>query len=272
MSAVVCGKRSTSIFEEFQYITPSPSKKIRCSADAASLPSSRNPSQFLSPSIASGSAGDNSHLIDHLRSLFPTMEQQYLERALEASGNDLDSAIMSLNDLCLESSSANRANGGVEENGNALPEVSGEESADNNIPKDGSEWVDFFVREMMNASDINDARTRASRTLEVLEKSIITRVNIEATQNFNQESIVLREQVETLLRENTILKNAVVIQHERQKDFDAKNQELQQLRQLVSQYQEQLSKLEVNNYALAMHLKQAQQGCSIPGRFHPDVF
>ncbi|KAL0904767.1 hypothetical protein M5K25_026917 [Dendrobium thyrsiflorum] len=268
MSAVVCRKRSTSIFEELQYITPSPSKKIRC---AASPPSSRNASQFVTPPIVSGSAGEINQLLNHLRSLFPNMEQQYLERALEASGNDLDSAIMSLNDLCLESS-ANRANGGVEENGNVLPEASGEESASDNSPKHGSEWVDLFVREMMNASDINDARTRASRALEVLEKSIVARVNVEAAQNFNKESMILKEQVETLLRENTILKTAVTIQHERQKDYDEKNQELQQLKQLVSQYQEQLSKLEVNNYALAMHLRQAQQGSSIPGRFHPDIF
>lgn len=29
---------------------------------------------------------------------------------------------------------------------------------------------------------------------------------------------------------------------------------------------------QVNNYALTMHLKQAQQSSSIPGRFNPDVF
>ncbi|XP_020579384.1 uncharacterized protein LOC110024012 isoform X2 [Phalaenopsis equestris] len=271
MSAVVCRKRSTSIFEEIQYINPSPSKKIRCSAGVASPPSSRNASQFLIPTIASGSAGDSSQILDHLRSLFPTMEQQYLEKVLEASGNNLDSAIMSLNDLCLESS-ANNSSGRVEENGKVLPEVSGEESANDYIPKQGSEWVDLFVKEMMNASDMGDARTRTSRALEALEKSIVKRVNVEATQNLNKESMVLKEQIETLLRENTILKSAVAIQHERQKDFEVKTQELHQLKQLASQYQEQLSKLEVNNYALAMHLKQAQQGYSIPGRFHPDIF
>lgn len=30
--------------------------------------------------------------------------------------------------------------------------------------------------------------------------------------------------------------------------------------------------MQVNNYALTMHLKQAQGGNSMPGRFHPDVF
>lgn len=62
--------------------------------------------------------------------------------------------------------------------------------------------------------------------------------------------MLLKEQAETVQRENTILKTAVAIQHQRQKDFDAKNQELQQLKQLVSQYQEQLSKLEVCELSL----------------------
>lgn len=39
---------------------------------------------------------------------------------------------------------------------------------------------------MMNASDMDDAKTRASRALEVFEKSIVARVNVEATQNFNK--------------------------------------------------------------------------------------
>lgn len=56
---------------------------------------------------------------------------------------------------------------------------------------------------------------------------------------------MLKQQIEALLRENTILKRAVAIQHERHKEFEDKNEELQQLRQLVSQYQEQLSMLEV---------------------------
>lgn len=57
---------------------------------------------------------------------------------------------------------------------------------------------------------------------------------------------MLKEQIEALLRENTILKRAVAIQHERQKEYDDRNQEVQILRQMVSQYQEQLRTLEVN--------------------------
>ena len=56
---------------------------------------------------------------------------------------------------------------------------------------------------------------------------------------------MLKEQVEALLQENAILKRAVAIQHERQKEFEDRNQEFQQLKQLVSQYQDQLRTLEV---------------------------
>lgn len=58
---------------------------------------------------------------------------------------------------------------------------------------------------------------------------------------------MLKEQIEVLLRENTILKRAVAIQHERQKEYDERNQEVQHLKQLVSQYQEQLRTLEVKS-------------------------
>lgn len=56
---------------------------------------------------------------------------------------------------------------------------------------------------------------------------------------------MLKEQMEVFFRENTILKRAVAIQHERQKEYEVKNQELQHLKQLLPQYQEQLRVLEV---------------------------
>ena len=51
---------------------------------------------------------------------------------------------------------------------------------------DGSDWVGLFVREILNASNIDDARARASRALEVLEKSIRARAGAEVAQNFHQ--------------------------------------------------------------------------------------
>ncbi|KAA3490702.1 Doublesex and mab-3-related transcription factor 3 [Gossypium australe] len=155
---------------------------------------------------------------------------------------------------------------GVAANGDVAKEPTDPEAMD------GSDWVELFVREMLNASNIDDARARASRALEVLEKSICARAGAKVAQNFHQENKMLKEQLEALIQENTILKRAVAVQHERQKEYENQSQELQHLKQLASQYQEQLRTLEVNNYALTMHLKQAQQSSSIPGRFNPDVF
>ncbi|XVE71492.1 hypothetical protein DITRI_Ditri10aG0154700 [Diplodiscus trichospermus] len=274
MSAIVSGKRS--FFEELS-ATPPVSKRIRCSSHFAS---SFSPSSPPPPSASL-------FLIDQLIAIFPEMDKQVLERALEECGDDLGSAIKSLNELRLGSAdriAAAAANDktGEELEGNVQLPAQGV-AANGDVPTkaqtapevssmDGSDWVELFVTEMLNASNIDDARARASRALEVLEKSIHARAGAELAQNFHQENMMLKEQLETLIQENTILKRAVAVQHERQKECENQSQELQHLKQLVSQYQEQLRTLEVNNYALTMHLKQAQQSSSIPGCFNPDVF
>lgn len=61
---------------------------------------------------------------------------------------------------------------------------------------------------------------------------------------------MLKEQVELVLRENSVLKRAVSIQHERQKEFEERSQELQHLKQLVAQYQEQVRTLEVFHHLI----------------------
>ncbi|KAM6580096.1 hypothetical protein CsatA_003870 [Cannabis sativa] len=289
MSAIVCGKRS--IFEELP-TTPSVSKRIRFSSSStspSSSPARFSPPKSFSVSVSAsnqypfGTSSQSLHFIDCLKGLFPDMDPQLLERAVEECGDDLDSAIRSLNELRLGSACQNSgsaagtsdvaaaAEGNVQQQSQVT--INGEVPiGEENLPKDGADWVELFVREMMTASDMDDAKARASRVLEVLEKSIYTRASAEVAQTIHQENVVLKEQVGVLMQENAILKRAVSIQHDRHKEFENKNQELQQLKQLVSQYQEQLRTLEVNNYALTMHLKQAQQGNSIPGRFHPDVF
>lgn len=64
---------------------------------------------------------------------------------------------------------------------------------------------------------------------------------------------MLKEQVEILMRENSVLKRAVSIQHERQKEFEERSQELQHLKQLVAQYQEQVRTLEVFYHLIVSH-------------------
>ncbi|CAN6570499.1 unnamed protein product [Malus baccata var. baccata] len=259
MSAAVCGSKR-SFFEDqspplAQRLPPSPvlTKRQRRS-------SSTSPIRFAAP-----------YLLEQLRSLFPHMDPQVLERALEECGNDMDAAIKRLHELCL--GSAEETSGSAEQTADIVANATTENpSVPNNLPADGAEWVELFVREMMSASSVDDARARAAKVLEVLEKSISERAGAEAAQSFQKENMMLKQQIEGLVRENTILKRAVAIQHERQKEFEERNQELQHLKQLVSQYQEQCRTLEINNYALTIRLKQAEQSNSIPGRFHPDIF
>lgn len=277
MSAIVCGKRS--LFEDLP--TPPVSKRIRFSSSSP-VRFSSNQSAFPFPPTSSS---QSAHLVDYLSAIFPDMDKQLLERALEECGDDIDLAIRSLNQLHLGyndrnlGSASNTSDGASEANiqpqsqetqGEAS--ISEDATASENLPTNGAEWVELFVSEMTSSLNMDDARSRASRVLEVLEKSICARANNEAANSFHQENKMLREQVEALIQENTILKRAVSIQHERQKEYEGRNQELQHLKELVSQYQEQLKTLEVNNYALTVHLKQAQQSSSIPGHFHPDVF
>ncbi|KAG4144103.1 hypothetical protein ERO13_D05G015600v2 [Gossypium hirsutum] len=266
MSAIVSGKRS--FFEELS-APPPVAKRIRCS------------SRFASSSSFSPSSPPPLFLTDQLIAIFPEMDKQVLERVLEECGDDLDSAIRRLNELRLGSADRNAAIAADDKTGVELKELqaqgvaaNGDVAKEPTAPEamDGSDWVELFVREMLNASNIDDARARASRALEVLEKSICARAGAKVAQNFHQENKMLKEQLEALIQENTILKRAVAVQHERQKEYENQSQELQHLKQLASQYQEQLRTLEVNNYALTMHLKQTQQSSSIPGRFNPDVF
>ncbi|CAJ1955048.1 unnamed protein product [Sphenostylis stenocarpa] len=262
MSAAVCGNKR-SLFDE---LPPSPpvSKRLRCSS---------SPIRLSFPS-----------LIDHLRPLFPHMDDQILEKALQDCGNDLDAAIKSLHGLCLGSADDNSQTapqphpdvvheGALKENGDAASaSVSGDQPAAGNFPADGAEWIDLFVREMTCATSVDDARARATRLLEVLEKSISTHASAGATTALQRENLMLKEQIEALTKEKNCFKSAFRIQLERLSDYENKNHELQQLKQLVSQYQEQIRTLEVNNYALRMHLNQAQQYNSFPGRFPPDAF
>lgn len=71
--------------------------------------------------------------------------------------------------------------GKLEDDGNQPASASENQPALNNLPADGAEWIDFFVREMMVATSVDDARARAARILEVLEKSISARARAEVT-------------------------------------------------------------------------------------------
>lgn len=95
------------------------------------------------------------------------------------------------------------------------------EIASDNLPADGAEWVDLFVREMTSATSVDDAKARAARILEVLEKSIRERASAEATHVIQKVCVYDRIINNTcvnhqswalkILGSNYLLKNIVVV-------------------------------------------------------------
>ncbi|XP_050367281.1 uncharacterized protein LOC126785700 [Argentina anserina] len=147
----------------------------------------------------------------------------------------------------------------------------------NNHDLDGAEeWVELFVREMSSATNVDDAKARAAKALEVFEKRIMSRAAAEAEEaaavKEEEENMVLKQEVEEMRKENMILKRGVYIQNERLKELEARNQEVEHMKQLVNQYKEQVSKLEVANYGLELHLRQALCNNSVPLGYNPHVF
>ncbi|ONK67618.1 uncharacterized protein A4U43_C05F1950 [Asparagus officinalis] len=237
MSVLLCGKRSPASFFEDEYHTPVPaSKRIRCSA---ALQFSPPPASVTSPPSTVVSP------VDRLRALFPDMDEELLAKALEVSGN-----------------LSHCGGDGASEN----------QSVACNLPSSGSEWVELIVIEMSNASNMDDARARASRVLEGLEKSIVARASAEAAQSYHKEHAIMKEQVEKLLQENDIWKRGFKTLHGQKEEFDRCSIELQQLKEMMSQRDEQLRKLQIENYELKLRLMREQQSSQMPGRFHPDIF
>ncbi|KAL3639699.1 hypothetical protein CASFOL_014667 [Castilleja foliolosa] len=305
MSAIVCGKRS--FFEDVESAASSPN-----TASSPAFKKFRHSSSVASPVRFAYSPSAPPSPVDQLKAMFPDMEIQdaefliivkdggyaaaimcyggilvtppgpfltlrtlsLLAKAFEESGDNLNSAINTLNGLWLDY--AKKCNSGIAAEDNPHMEkyaVSSEEpQPQNNLPEDGAEWVNLIVNEMKNATSVDDAKSRTARVLENLEKSIRVQTGVQVSEGFHKENLMLKEQIEALIRDNSILKRAVAIQHERQKEYDEKNQEVLQLKQLVAQYQEQLRTLEMNNYALTLQLRQAQLSKAIVGRFNPDVF
>ncbi|KAL8514816.1 hypothetical protein ACS0TY_013779 [Phlomoides rotata] len=97
-------------------------------------------------------------------------------------------------------------------------------------PADGAEWVEILVREVLSALNVEDAKARISRALEALEKSISVNATAEAAKSFQQETILLKQQLVSQLQENAVLKRAVSIQLERQNEVEAMGNELHQLK------------------------------------------
>ncbi|KAM0901238.1 hypothetical protein ACQ4PT_020120 [Festuca glaucescens] len=277
MCAAMYRKRSSSFFEDpsqAEAASPPPSKRARFRGDGGG--GSPKPRGAVNPDLVAA-----------LGTQFPSVRLEFIEKALEECENNLDSATKCLLPLRLEptefnvdpvyqspsemSTEVQVPNEGITECNEVPAPIENVPGADNLAPGI-TEWVEILMNEMMaSASNPDEAKARVSRVLEAFHKSSVSGIHTEAMQRFQKEFLSYKEQFEAVIKENTILKKAVALQHVRQKEHDERNQELQQLKQLAVQYREQIRGLEINNYALSMHLRQAQQGSSIPGHFHRDI-
>ncbi|KAJ9180739.1 hypothetical protein P3X46_008951 [Hevea brasiliensis] len=270
MSAGVCGKRVG--FEEIFGSSSSSAKRSRCS-------NFRSPTR--SPEFGSGSEDT----VFTLLQMFPALDPELVKTVYRNHNNKIDDAIQTLMKFSFgddvdrnKSQSFESATIG---NCDAVPalstatchQMSEEEvenlktSSDYENVVDGPKWVDQFVQEMMKAADLDDARRRAAQVLEAFERSITAQSR--ATEL--PEDASMKEHLQSLLNDNQILKRAVAIQYERNVEQEEKTREVQNLKLLLNQYQEQIRSLELNNYALKLHLQRAQQSSSIPGFFNPDI-
>ncbi|XVE76345.1 hypothetical protein DITRI_Ditri12bG0164800 [Diplodiscus trichospermus] len=255
MSAGVCGKRVG--FEEIFGSSP---KRFRCSSFESQNPSSDPGSRPDDPLITSTLRNHNNKIEDARESL------NALSSSLEERNkpHNFDSArIGNCNDFPLdETATCSQMSERIVEDANNI-----KQKFDNGNAADSPKWVDLFVHEMMNATNINDARGRAARILEAFEGSITA--NKRAAEEM--EYACLKEQLQSLLDNNQILRRAVAIQHERNLEQEGKEREVQHLKLTLNQYLEQVRTLELNNYTLRIHLQRAQESSTIQGQFPPDI-
>ncbi|GLJ26259.1 hypothetical protein SUGI_0504620 [Cryptomeria japonica] len=250
--AIVCGKRS--FVEDSSNVDSSYpiSKKFRCST--VNSPVCGFSSGSRPPNPTAGADGDcNTILYQNIN--IPATDSS------RKTGSDLGHPIQSLQ-------KSQRFE-------DQIPSIDGTVvSAPVYTAGSGSEWVELLLREMQNACNMDDARVRSSSVLQAFEKAIVG----STLDDLHKENTVLKDRVEGLSHDNNILKRAVAIQHERlRQNEESRGRELQELKKCISEYEERIRGLELNNYALTAHLHQAdaQQSNSILGGFHhspPDVF
>ncbi|KAK9823935.1 hypothetical protein WJX72_006493 [[Myrmecia] bisecta] len=204
-----------------------------------------------------------------LRGLFPEMDAKVVADVLDACGDNVDEAIKQLGQLrltanCSVSAAAAPAADTATSSPSKQPASEQQAYANGHMeapassasepspaPKTSAEWVDALVQQMAGATSVDDARVRAAQVLQAFEQAVL-----QATGSV-QDMASTRAQVQELQKDNSILKRAVQIQNSRMQELAGREQELAQLKQLVVQYQEKVHSLEVSNYSLAMHLRQA---------------
>lgn len=215
-----------------------------------------------------------------LRGLFPEMDEETVSNVLRECGDDIDTAIRRLNDLKLIGATSTQpemqAHNAVDAancgDGARAAEQQGQQQPVGPVGVDLSPWVETVLQQMAEATNMDEARHRASSVVHALVGAVVE--SLGAKKHGDDEVEQLRAQAAELAKDNHILKRAVAIQNGRLQELAAKDGELAGMRQLCAQYQEKLHALELSNYSLALHLKQATSSADAQAHCHrhPDVF
>ncbi|XP_010553031.1 PREDICTED: uncharacterized protein LOC104823253 isoform X2 [Tarenaya hassleriana] len=273
MSAGVCGKRVG--FEELFGSSSPTNKRSKCSSFG---------SPVRSPELGSGSDDPVSVLIR----MFPSMDPEFVRKVLNNKNNEFEEAKESLRTISFGGGMDHQTNvssfdteaagicgemrGGETATCSQMPEheagMRKTPTFDNKNVTDGAKWVDLLVSEMANATNIDDAKRRAAGILQALERTISQNSKTEKELEYAS----LKERLQSLINDNQILKRVVAIQHERVSEQEEKAKELKHLKVVIGQYQEQVHKLELSNYAMKLHLQRSQPHSSFPGNLPPDVY
>mmetsp|Transcript_10464 Transcript_10464/g.20677 ORF Transcript_10464/g.20677 Transcript_10464/m.20677 type:complete len:276 (-) Transcript_10464:50-877(-) len=181
-------------------------------------------------------------LLKALKGLFPGMSDETIANVLEEFGEDVDAAIRRLNELQIS---------------NAVESKESEEQHEG-TSQSADDWIDMLVQQMSMAKDVDDAKQRASEVLKGFE------------------GVVLRhacpQGVESMQRENTLLKRAVGIQNSKIHELSEKCKNVDEMLLKFEELKEKCHHLELQNYSLQLHLKQATCQDNVAAHPNPDVF
>lgn len=288
MSVAAERSHSPSHFGHKRHFERTDSTEYQVTTDNRSKRSRRRScsSSDLGESPQEGAPSDRASTLAALLGLFPNMEEKVLADILDTCGDNIDAAIKRLGQLHLTAScvadvpdvtsTATPPEQGLDSKSGvdtaALPKADSHasvsrppESAEG--PQTPADWVEALVQQMAGAKDVDDARERASRVLQAFEQAVL--------RQSQPDMAALRNHLNELSRDNHILKRAVAIQNTRmQEACGAKDAEISSLRSALAQYEQKVRTLELSNYSLSMHLRQATEtGRGFDtGQRPPDVY
>ena len=212
-----------------------------------------------------------------LKALFPSMSDETIAGVLDKYGEDIDAAIKHLNELQLSAPGPSKFHEQLMKR-ESLPDgrstiaeeqlsveagkasVNSEEIKRVEREKTAEEWVDLLVHQMSVAKNVDDAKGKATELLREFEGAVLSHSKP-------------HDRVQELERENALLKRAVGIQNARLHEMSAKYGGSEDITSAFEALKEKCQNLEMQNYSLQLHLKQATStdDTMVP-RSNPDVY